>query len=569
MKITKIEISKFRSYEKITINLNNVTALVGQNNSGKSGIFRALNAFFNFEDEKISFLQDKHLYKTRTIPIIDITFSNIPEKDIYNNKLIGEELLLRFKYSHKSAKYFFKSQISNTYEPISLDFINELKKDITFVLIPVVRDYRLAQAREESILREILQFYLEKHTARMDRLSPSVNKAVSILKNNALSKISNEIKNFYDISNDLEFEITTDSGIDYSIFLDKLVIKVKENETYFDLNECGSGIQSVLIIALYRYLSKLKKQNIILGIEEPEINLHPQAIKEFIKSIHNNDSVNQSIITTHSPVVVDLLNHTDIVHFRKYKNQSRGVITKTTQLKKDFWERNDLNEIKYLKFYKYKNSEFFFANFVIVTESDSDSEIIEYILEKRGVNLIRKGGAMLNLDGVGKINYPFNLFKELEIPVLYILDKDFFLPYKINNNKEQSRVNGFFTFKKEYHNNSMISNLIPNEIDRNLILDLFFENHSKAQNELNKYNIVSMNINMEMDIMKSERALNLAYEKFNITEENRNSEYLLTSHKKAVKSITSLMHFLENMEYSNYPHSLKRIIKLIKEKNEG
>jgi hypothetical protein len=115
----------------------------------------------------------------------------------------------------------------------------------------------------------------------------------------------------------------------------------------------------------------------------------------------------------------------------------------------------------------------------------------------------------------------------------------------------------------------MISNLIPNENDRNLILDLFFENHSKAQSELNKYNIVSMNINMEMDIMKSERALNLAYEKFNIPEEDRNSEHLLTSHKKAVKSITSLMHFLENMEYSNYPHSLKRIIKLIKEKNEG
>ena len=39
MKIKKIKISKFRSYEKITINLNNVTALVGQNNSGKSGVF--------------------------------------------------------------------------------------------------------------------------------------------------------------------------------------------------------------------------------------------------------------------------------------------------------------------------------------------------------------------------------------------------------------------------------------------------------------------------------------------------------------------------------------------------
>lgn len=569
MRIKRIEISKFRSYEKVVINLNNVTALVGQNNAGKSGVFRALNSFFNFKEERISFLEGKHLYKARAIPVIDIIFEEIPNKDLYNDKVIDSKLFLRFKYSHKTAKYFFKNPINNSFQSLESNFIDELKKDITFVLIPVVRDYRLAQAREESILREILQFFLVRHTARMDRLSPSVNKAISILKNNALSKVSNDIKKFYDISNNLEFEITTDSGIDYSIFLDKLVIKVKENGNFFDLNECGSGIQSVLIIALYRYLSKLKEQNIILGIEEPEVNLHPQAIKEFIKSIHNNQSVNQSIITTHSPVVVDLLNHSDIVIFRKHINQTRGIITKTSQLKTDFWDRNNLNEIKYLKFYKYKNSEFFFANFVIVTESDSDSELVEYILEKRNVNLIKKGAALLNLDGVGKINYAFNLFKELNIPALYILDKDFFLPYKNNNNKELSRVNGYFTFKKEYHNNEMIENLISNQTSREKILKLFFENHSKAQNELNKYNIVSMNINMEMDILKSQRALELAYNKFNILGGNRNPEFLLTSHKKTVKNITNLLDFLENMEFANYPHSLRRIIKIIEEKNEG
>lgn len=567
MRIKKIEISKFRSYEKVVINLSNVTALVGQNNVGKSGVFRALNSFFNFQDEKISFLEGKHLYKPRAVPVIDITFDDIPDKALYRGRLNKNELTLRFKYSHKTAKYFFKNPNNNLFETIESSFIDELKKDITFVLIPVVRDYRLAQAREESILREILQFFLVKHTARMDRLSPSVNNAVSILKNNALSKVSNDIKKFYDISNELNFEITTDSGIDYSIFLDKLVIKVKENGNFFDLNECGSGIQSVLIIALYRYLSNLKKQNIILGIEEPEINLHPQAIKEFIKSIQNNQSVNQSIITTHSPVVVDLLNHSDIILFRKHKNQSRGIITRTTQLANDFWDRNGLNEIKYLKFFKYRNSEFFFANFVIVTESDSDSELIEFILEKRNINLLRKGGALLNLDGVGKINYAFNLFKELNIPVLYVLDKDFFLPYKNNNNKDQSRVNGYFTFKREFHNKEMILSLIPHELDRQKILRLFFQNHSKALNELNKYNIVAMNINMEMDILRSQKALTVAYEKFNIAPENQNPEHLLLTHKKSLKNISNLLYFLENMEYSNYPHSLKRIIKLV-EKNE-
>lgn len=569
MRLTNLIVKKFRSYEHISINFKDVTVLVGQNNVGKSGIFKALNAFFNFEDEKINFLLEKHLYKSRAIPIIELTFENIPDKDIYAGKTINNQLILRFKFSHKTGKYFFKSQQSGNYETLDISFISELKKDISFVLIPVVRDYKLAEAREESILKEILEFFLANHTARVDRLSPSVNKAASILKNNALSKISREIKKFYDISNNLEFEISTNSDIDYTIFLDKLVVKVKENGNTFDLNECGSGIRSVLIIALYRYLSKIKGQNIILGIEEPEINLHPQAIKEFITTIYSSTSVNQAIMTSHSPVVIDLLSHSDIVLFRKKINASRGIITETSQITEDFWQRNNLNELQYLKFYKYKNSDFFFSNFVIVTESDSDSEIIEYILEKRGVSLIHKGGSTLNLDGVDKMNYAYNLITELKIPVLYILDKDFFLPYKVNNEKNLSRVNGYFTFKQEYHQKQIIERLVPNENDRTEILNFFFTNQSKAQNLLNKHNIISMNINMEMDILKSQRVLDLAYDHFNIPVQNRNSEYLLTSHKKSVKNIKNLIYFLENIEYPNYPHSLRRIIKIISEKNEG
>ena len=46
MKIYKVEISKFRSIEKGQFYLKNLNAIVGQNNSGKSGIMRALNSFF-------------------------------------------------------------------------------------------------------------------------------------------------------------------------------------------------------------------------------------------------------------------------------------------------------------------------------------------------------------------------------------------------------------------------------------------------------------------------------------------------------------------------------------------
>ena len=44
MKIKSIQIQKFRSIENASIQLNQVSAVVGCNNSGKSHILRALNA---------------------------------------------------------------------------------------------------------------------------------------------------------------------------------------------------------------------------------------------------------------------------------------------------------------------------------------------------------------------------------------------------------------------------------------------------------------------------------------------------------------------------------------------
>lgn len=76
MKISKIELKKFRSIERCSIELNDLNAIVGQNNSGKSAIIRALNCFFNFKDEEINFIQGKHHYNSSSTPVITLTFTD-------------------------------------------------------------------------------------------------------------------------------------------------------------------------------------------------------------------------------------------------------------------------------------------------------------------------------------------------------------------------------------------------------------------------------------------------------------------------------------------------------------
>ena len=69
------------------------------------------------------------------------------------------------------------------------------------------------------------------------------------------------------------------------------------------------------------YAGKPNHVSIILGIEEPETNLHPQAQRMLIHSLQNSRQAceTQAIFATHSTVVIDALNHDDIVLVRKVK----------------------------------------------------------------------------------------------------------------------------------------------------------------------------------------------------------------------------------------------------------
>jgi len=82
--ISKIEIWGFRSiYHAVLDGIGNFTALAGLNNSGKSNLLRALNAFFSGETDigqPINIYNDFYRYQTRKKEIwVGITF-NLPQQ---------------------------------------------------------------------------------------------------------------------------------------------------------------------------------------------------------------------------------------------------------------------------------------------------------------------------------------------------------------------------------------------------------------------------------------------------------------------------------------------------------
>lgn len=289
MKLTEIRIDNFRSIKECHLYLSEVTAVIGENNAGKTALLRALNSVFNWEYEQPFFLNNVHQYASRTTTKIVLTFDAIPDREIYKDKLSGNRLNLVFKYAYGTTtrKRSLSCQISTGFVAVDDEFLAELKKDIDYIYIPASRSNRYLTWTENSIFQRVLTEYSQYHTQLRDNVSAQVTRVADTLKRNIFSKIERELRLSSLLDGNEQYKFDYVDTIDYSLFLNKVGINIVEGNNSFPVTEYGSGIKSLSVIALYRTLAKLNRVNVILGIEEPETNLHPHAQKKLIASIQH------------------------------------------------------------------------------------------------------------------------------------------------------------------------------------------------------------------------------------------------------------------------------------------
>lgn len=555
MKPTSIHIEKFRAIRKSDIRIDKELALVGQNSAGKSSILRALNAFFNFGDEKAAFESERHSFQRTSTTVIELGFVDVPVACTLPRVVQGApEVRARLRYKKIATWQVFDN---GSWITAPQDLHAELGKYVRYVYVPLRRDHEVAGWESGGLLKTAVEAWLEHHTSKRDSISPKVAELGLAIKQRALNGLSKQLRKITPLSGSFTFDLEYTKQPDYSLLVRDLILRVTEGGTTVDLEDCGSGTQSMTAFALYSYLAELKGSTYILGIEEPEQNLHPQAQRELLSNLRDLEL--QILFTTHSTVMLDELKHHEVVLCRRIASATRGIETITTQLPMDFWANTGLDESKYYQFHRRRNSDFFFADFVILTESPIDSEIVGLLLNKAGTDPKANGVSILCVDGVTSLPYAYQLLKALNFAFATVVDKDYFIPY-LQDELDKSRDNrGFPKYRKEFKADTLLEIMVPLAAERTKLLNLFFSNHSRAMDILEASNVFCFKWSMEVDLVNSNTAQNLMFDELNIPDAQRNTNALLVTRKKAIKGLELLKPVILNLAPANLPNSYNRL----------
>ncbi|MBN2186361.1 MAG: AAA family ATPase [Dehalococcoidia bacterium] len=440
-RVTGLTIKGYRSIkDEITVRFpeNTPIVMVGENNTGKSNIVRALDLILG-EWWPGNREPDDHEFWNRepSSGPIEICTNIDGITDKFNNPIN----YFRWSYD-QGAPPDEKCKFHAITDTSEFRISSDIRDKCVCILVGADRrlSYQLSYTNKWTLLSKLMRKFhdhLTQDEDRVNRLKQEFESVKEIFKEvsefgNFQAELSSQ---FQDMFTGMSYGLQIDfSAYDPSNYFHSLRLlpeeEVGQTRTF---EELGTGQEQLLALAFAHAYAKAFYGGIILVIEEPEAHLHPLAQQWLAKKVRQmaNDGL-QIALTTHSPAFVDLLNLEGIALVRKTDgatNVKQLSVHKLAEHCIQYGADSNRTSAKTIQpFYSGSATQEIlnglFAKKVILVEGQTESLALPVYLTRVGLDVTKEGIAVVPVMGKGNLAKWWRFFTAYSIPTFLTFDND-------------------------------------------------------------------------------------------------------------------------------------------------
>jgi len=423
---------------KLPVGTPMLSSLIGHNSSGKSTIFSALDCYLG-STTKLS-VDNFNDRKTDNPVIIEISFvgdiDTVGSFD-WSNQL-REDRLVRLTVANvwsmegrttleKCENGTYKKIVRNLYGEILPQFrlIPSIGKigdaanpDKKTLINDLVGELAKRQVSNRSIIHK-----LRKAIAKIERLADrsSAPNATAWREVEALeSFLSDGLGSITPGSPKVQFELNDSLPSAEDLFL-KSKIKIDDG-IQLDFENHGLGLQrSFLVSALHAWWHYIghsdDHKDYIFAIEEPELYLHPHAIRILISTLEDIATKDQVLFSSHSSEFVNRVPFENVCCLKRI-----GTSSQVNQ--PDLSDVSPAAQNKVRRYLREDRSDMLFAKSVLLVEGQAELFAIPEFAQKLGYSLDRHGVSVVCVNGNGNFDTYHRILDAFGIPHVILADGD-------------------------------------------------------------------------------------------------------------------------------------------------